>query len=104
MSDHDTTDAEQDTADDERTVIRSGRNFEQEYRLDASEAGEFLIALGEQLRDGDELTIVDDEWELPFGFGEPVELEVDYEGMDEPELEIEIEIPGRTDATAPRVE
>jgi len=89
---------------EERTVIRSGRNFEEEYRLDASEAGEFLIALGEQLRDDDELTIVADEWELPFAFGEPVELEIDYDGMGEPELEIELELPGRTDEEAPAVE
>jgi len=93
-----------DSPSEDRTVIRPGRNFEQEYRLDASEVGEFLVALGEQLRDGDELTISDEEWELPFQFGEPVELEVDFDGMDEPELEIEIEIPGRTDATAPNVE
>ena len=91
-------------SDTERSVIRAGRDFEQEYRLDASEAGEFLIAIGEQLRDGDELTIVDEEWELPFAFGEPVELELDFEGMGEPELEIEIELPGRTDEQAPTVE
>ena len=90
--------------DDERSVIREGRDFEQEYRLDASEAGEFLIAIGEQLRDGDELTIVDDEWELPFAFGEPVEMEIDFDGMGEPELEIEVELPGRTDEQAPTVE
>jgi len=90
--------------DTERSVIRAGRDFEQEYRLDASEAGEFLIAIGEQLRDGDELTIVDDEWELPFAFGEPVELEVDFDGMGDPSLEIEIELPGRTDESAPAVE
>ena len=91
-------------SDDERTTIRAGRDFEQEYRLDASEAGEFLIAIGEQLRDDDELTIVDEEWELPFAFGEPVELEVDFEGMGEPTLELEIELPGRTDQQAPDVE
>jgi amphi-Trp domain-containing protein len=90
--------------EDERTIIRTGRDFEQEYRLDASEAGEFLIALGEQLRDDDELTIVADEWELPFAFGEPVELEIDFEGVGEPELEIELELPGRTDERAPDVE
>jgi amphi-Trp domain-containing protein len=90
-------------AEAERTIIRTGRDFEQEYRIDASEAGEFLIRLGEQLRDGDELTIVADEWELPFAFGEPVELEIDFDGVGEPELEIEIEIPGRTDETAPDV-
>jgi amphi-Trp domain-containing protein len=92
-----------DEAHEERTTIRAGREFEQEYRLDASEAGEFLIALGEQLRDSDELTITDDEWELPFAFGEPVELEVDYEGVGEPELEIEVELPGRSDESAPDI-
>ena len=92
------------TDEDERTVIRAGRDFEQEYRLDASAAGEFLIDLGEQLRDGDELTIVTDEWELPFAFGEPVELEIDFEGVGDPELEIELELPGRPDENAPHVE
>ncbi|WP_247005028.1 amphi-Trp domain-containing protein [Halosolutus gelatinilyticus] len=95
---------DESTGDDERTIIRTGRKFEQEYRLDASEAGEFLIALGEQLRDGDELTIADDEWELPFAVGEPVGLEIDFDGVGEPELEIELELPGRTDERAPRVE
>ncbi len=99
-----TTPDDSDDSDDDRTVIRSGRDFEQEYRLRASEAGQFLIDLGEQLRDDDELTIVDDEWELPFAFGEPVELEVDYEGVGDPELEIELELPGRTDEAAPDVE
>jgi amphi-Trp domain-containing protein len=102
MSDAPSADGEATEA--ERTLIREGRDFEQEYRLDASDAGEFLVALGEQLRDGDELTIVDDEWELPFAFGEPVELEIDFEGVGETELEIEIEIPGRTGDSAPRVE
>ena len=99
------TDSES-TADpeEERTTIRAGREFEREYRLDASEAGAFLIELGEQLRDGDELMLVEDEWELPFAFGEPVELEVDFDGVGEPELEIELELPGRTDENAPQVE
>ena len=102
-----TATASEDSAPDtdaDRTVIRSGREFEREYRLDADEAGQFLIDLGEQLRDGDELTIVDDEWELPFSFGEPVGLELDYDGVGDPELEIEIELPGRTDENAPDVE
>jgi amphi-Trp domain-containing protein len=95
------------TAAPDRTVIRQGRDFEQEYRLRAADAGEFLVRLGEQLQSGDELTIVDESgdeaWELPFAFGEPVSLELDYEGMGEPELEIEVEIPGRTDEDAPEV-
>jgi amphi-Trp domain-containing protein len=98
------TDTDPTTEETERTLIRTGRDFEQEYRLDASEAGEFLIKLGEQLRDEDELTITTDEWELPFAFGEPVELEIDFEGVGEPELEIELALPGRTDEKAPDVE
>jgi amphi-Trp domain-containing protein len=94
--------SDESPTDDGRTVI-AGRNFEQEYRVDASEAGEFLIALGEGLRDGDDLRIETDEWELPFAFGEPVELEIDFEGVGEPELEIEVTVPGRTDQTAPDV-
>ncbi|ERH03001.1 MAG: hypothetical protein J07HN6_00319 [Halonotius sp. J07HN6] len=90
--------------DDAETTIRPGRNFEQAYRLAAEEAGEFLIAVGEQLRDGDDLTLTDEEWELPFAFGEPVEVEIDFEGMDDPELELEVEIPSQPDDTAPRVE
>ncbi|WP_280537947.1 amphi-Trp domain-containing protein [Halopenitus sp. POP-27] len=82
---------------DQRSTIRPGRNFEDTFRLDAAAAGEVLIALGERLRDDDEVTILGDDWELPFAFGEPVQLEVEYEGVDDPELEIEIELPGRTD-------
>jgi amphi-Trp domain-containing protein len=93
-----------DESETERTVIRMGREFEQEYRLDASEAGAFLVDLGEQLQAGDKLTITTDEWELPFAFGEPVELEIDFEGVGDPELEIEVELPGRTDESAPDVE
>lgn len=88
----------------QRTTIRTGRDFEAEYRLDASALGEFLVDLGEQLQSGDELTLVTDEWELPFASGEPVELEIDFEGVDDPELEIEVELPGRTNDDAPDVE
>ncbi len=89
--------------DEEKTVIRSGRKFEEQFRLDAEEAGKFFVALGEQLQDGDTLTIEADEWELPFRFGEPVELEIDYDGTGEPELELELELPGKTDESAPEV-
>lgn len=92
-----------DTESNDQTTIRTGRNFEQEFRLDASEAGSFLIELGEQLRDGDDLTIETDEWELPFAFGDPVELEIEFEGVGDPTLEIELELPGRTDEKAPEV-
>ena len=69
----------------------------------AREAGTFLVELGEPLRDDDELTVSTDEWKLPFAFGDPVELEIAFEGVGDPELEIELELPGRTDETAPNV-
>lgn len=77
--------------------------FEEEYHVSAESAGEFLIELGEQLRDGNEVTITDDGWELPFPFGEPVELEVEFEGDGEPELEIEVELSGRVEDESPDV-
>ena len=89
--------------DEDRTTIRPGREFEREYRLDANKVGEFLIGLGEQLRDQDNLTIVDEEWELPFAFGDPAELEIDFEGVGDPELEIELVLPGRSDEDAPDI-
>lgn len=96
-----------ETASEDRTVIHQGRDFEQTYRLRAADVGAFLVRLGEQLQDADELTVVDESgdeaWELPFAFGEPVELEIEYEGMDEPELEIEVEIPGRVGDEAPEI-
>lgn len=98
---------EEDTTEDsapDRATIRSGRDFEQTYRLDASEAGAFLVELGEQLQRGDEVRLVTEEWELPFAFGEPATLEIDYEGVDELQLEIELELPGRTDERAPDVQ
>ena len=103
MTDESPPDGSASSATDDGPTEISGRNFEQEYRLDASEAGEFLIALGEQLRDGDDLRLATDEWELPFAFGEPVELDIDFEGVGESELEIEVTLPGRTDQTAPDV-
>lgn len=87
----------------ERSIIRSGRNFEQEFHLDAEEAGRFLVDLGDQLRSGDKLRIETDEWELPFRFQAPVSVEIDFEGVGDPELEVEVELQGRSDQ-APTVE
>lgn len=65
-----------------------------------------LVQLGEHLRDDETLTVTDETegWELPFDLGEPVELEVDFEGTGETELEIEVEIPGVADDESPTVE
>ena len=104
QSDIDNQQQSKSVSDAERTLIRDGRDFEQEYRLSSAEAGRFLVEVGKQLQEANELTITDQDWELPFSFGEPIELEVEFEGYDEQELEIEVEIPGTTDETAPNVE
>lgn len=90
-------------ADEPTVETISEGYFEKEFRIDAADAGEFLIELGEQLEGGDEITITGDGWELPFRFGEPVELEIEFEGDGEPELEIGIELSGETDDETPGV-
>lgn len=75
--------------------------FEEEYYISASDAGEFLIELGEQFTEKDEIKLTGDEWELPFAFGEPVKLDIEFEGDGEPELEIEVELSGRVEDETP---
>lgn len=94
---------ESGASESERSLIRQGREFEREYALDATAAGEFLVAVGEQLQSGEAVTLQTDEWELPFGFGEPIGLEIDYEGVGHPTLEVELEIPGAGTDDAPDV-
>ncbi|QKY20176.1 amphi-Trp domain-containing protein [Halolamina sp. CBA1230] len=77
--------------------------FEEEYYVDAEDAGEFLVELGEQFDDDDEITLTGDDWELPFAFGEPVKLDIEFEGDGEPELEIEVELSGRIEDEAPEL-
>jgi amphi-Trp domain-containing protein len=75
--------------------------FEEEYYISADNVGEFLIELGEQFRNNDEITITGDDWEIPFVFGEPIELDIEFKGDGEPELEIEVELTGRIEDETP---
>lgn len=84
---------EEDTNGEDELRDLTGGMFEEEFTVSAEEAGEFLVGLGEQLRDGDELTVEGDGWKIPFEFGEGVEIEVDYDG-NRPELELEVEMEG----------
>ncbi|WP_251341819.1 amphi-Trp domain-containing protein [Haloplanus halophilus] len=81
-----------DLPDDDPTSTVADDYFEQTYAVSASEAGAFLIDLGELLRAGEDVTLDGDDWELPFAYREPVELEIEYVGGSEPELEIELEL------------
>lgn len=77
--------------------------FEEEYHIGADDVGEFLIELGEQFQTGEEITLTGDDWELPFVFGEPIELGIEFEGDGETELEIEIELSERAESDRPDI-
>lgn len=73
--------------------VLGNENIEWKTHLNREQIADFLIALGEQMKKGDEVKVKTSDWELPFSFREPVELKVEYEGAGaEKELEIEIEL------------
>lgn len=84
----------------EMRTITSGY-FEEELYVDAKSLGAFLVELGEQLQQGEEITITGDGWEIPFTYAGPIELEIEFEGDGQPELEIEIEFDGLRNDKAP---
>lgn len=85
-----------------RRVITEG-DIEHETYLSRDQIANFLIALAEQMKKGDEITIKTSEWEIPFKFREPIELEIEFEGYGERELEIEIEFKGKKEDKAPEI-
>lgn len=85
-----------------KRVIEEG-DMEHEVYLNSEQIAEFLISLGEQMKKGDKVTVKTPEWEIPFRFREPIELEIDYEGYGEKELEIELEFKGKREDSAPTV-
>lgn len=95
--------AEEENGEQPVETITDGY-FEEEYYITAEDAGAFLIKLGGQFKDKDEITITGDGWELPFKFGEPVELDIEFGGDGKPELEIEVELSGRIEDEAPDLE
>lgn len=74
----------------EQRVVTDGY-FEREVRLSRAATATFLRDLADQIEDGNELTVSSDEWEIPFRFGEPVGVEVEFIGERTRELEIELE-------------
>jgi amphi-Trp domain-containing protein len=74
----------------EQTVVTEGY-FEREVRLSAADTATFLRQLADQIDAGNELTVSSDDWEIPFRFGDPIEVEVEFLGERKRELEIELE-------------
>jgi len=82
-----------DFPDDEerdRQTVTDGF-FEREVYLSREETAAFLRDVADSLEEGADLTISGDEWEIPFQYREPIEVEVEFTSRRERELEIEIE-------------
>jgi amphi-Trp domain-containing protein len=79
-----------DNDSNEQTVVTEGY-FEREVRLSGAATAAFLRDLADQIEDGGDLTVSSDEWEIPFTFREPIEVEVEFIGDGKRELEIELE-------------
>lgn len=76
--------------DAEQTTITDGF-FEREVQLSRDETSAFLRDLADQIDRESQLTVSTDEWEIPFEFAEPIEVEVEFTGGHQNELEIEVE-------------
>ncbi len=74
----------------ERRTITDGF-FEREVYLSRAETAAFLRDLADSIDDGTSLTISSADWEIPFEYGEPIEVEVEFAERRTRELEIELE-------------
>lgn len=88
------TDREEDGEESLRDL--TGGMFEEDFAVSPEEACEFLVGLGEELQEGEEVTVTSDGSKIPFEFDDTVEIEVEYDG-NEPELEFEVELEGKTE-------
>jgi amphi-Trp domain-containing protein len=78
------------TETNEGRIVTEGY-FEREVLLSADQTAAVLRDLADQLEAGGELTVSSDEWEIPFQFREPIEVEVEFIGDGSRELELELE-------------
>lgn len=62
--------------------------FEQDVRLSRELTVRFLREIANQIEDGTALTITGDDWEIPFEYREPVEIQVELTTQHRRELEI----------------
>ncbi len=73
-----------------RTTVTDGF-FEREVHLSREATAGFLRNLADQIENDTTLTLSSQEWEIPFEYREPVEIEVEFAGGRESELEVELE-------------
>lgn len=73
-----------------RKTITSGF-FEREIRLSGGETVAFLRNLADAIENDTQITVSGSDWEIPFEYREPIEVEVEFSKQREGELEIEVE-------------
>lgn len=79
-----------DARDPQSTTVTDGF-FEREIYLSREATATFLRELAAGIEADTTVTIAGDEWEIPFEYSEPIEVEVEFTSRRERELEIEIE-------------
>lgn len=79
-----------DDGSGDQTTVTDGF-FEREVQLSAPQTATFLRNLADQIERESRLTISTTDWEIPFEFDEPIEVEVEFTGGRRDELEIEVE-------------
>ena len=73
-----------------QTMVTDGY-FGREVYLGRAETARFLRELADQIEAGTDLTVSSDDWEIPFSYREPIEVEVEFTSHHGKELEIELE-------------
>lgn len=73
-----------------RSTVTDGF-FEREIHLSRAATASFLRDLADQVENDTSLTLSSQEWEIPFEYREPIEIEVEFSGGREAELEVELE-------------
>jgi amphi-Trp domain-containing protein len=76
--------------DSDRRTVTDGF-FEREVYLAREETAEFLRDLADQVESDSQITVSSDDWEIPFAFDGPIEVEVEFSDKQYQELEIELE-------------
>lgn len=80
----------------ERRTVTNGF-FEREIYLSGGETATFLHDLADAIGNDTHLTVSGEDWEIPFDYREPIEVEIEFSKQREGELEIEVEFTETTE-------
>ncbi|MHC3439471.1 amphi-Trp domain-containing protein [Natrialbaceae archaeon A-gly3] len=78
------------TTDGKKTITDGF--FEREIYLSRGETAAFLRDLADAIEGDSRLVLTGSDWEIPFEYREPLEIEIEFAKQHEGELEIEVEL------------